>query len=51
MTHALRWISYGLGGLVLLLLLVDLGAFATAHWTRYPGQSAPDASTTVIEGG
>ncbi len=51
MTRTLRWIGYGLGGLVVVLLLVGLGAFTTAHWTRYPDQSAPDASTTVIEGG
>lgn len=51
MSRALRWVGYGLGSLLTLLLLVAVGASATAYWTRYPARSAPDAEETVIEGG
>lgn len=51
MARVLRWLGYSVGGLVLLLLLIGLGAVAAAHWTRYAGRESPDAPVTVVDGG
>lgn len=51
MSTRVRWILYGLAGVVIGGLVLLAAGTAAAWWTRYPGLDAPRAPATVIEGG